>query len=163
MLFRSEYGLEIQEFQLVFEAGIRYFPKKNGIRFLFQKSKYSGTTPFKMACKQFGRDKVMKMIETTLIDCCPAGDNNAYDAPQALLSAAVDPIIHLDCVHFVLRREPDVLSKLLSSPEARSTAATAAARGSSRDSGSAAADGRGGGNNNNNGSGKRKRKRKRQA
>jgi hypothetical protein len=32
-----------------------------------------------------------------------------------LITAAINKIIHLDCVYFLLRREPDILVKLLSS------------------------------------------------
>ena len=53
----------------------------------------------------------MKGIESVLVDC-PNG--NPYDTPQALLSAAVNGSIGLDCVYFLLRREPDVIAKLLS-------------------------------------------------
>jgi hypothetical protein len=34
---------------------------------------------------------------------------------DALLLAAIDEGVHLDCVYFLLRREPDILQKLLSS------------------------------------------------
>ena len=38
-----------------------------------------------------------------------------YDPIQALLVAATNETIELDCVYFVLRREPDLLAKLLPS------------------------------------------------
>jgi hypothetical protein len=34
---------------------------------------------------------------------------------DALITACIDENIHLDCVYFLLRKEPDVLQKLLSS------------------------------------------------
>jgi hypothetical protein len=54
----------------------------------------------------------MRVIEQTL---------NNSDIPvntaDALITAATDETIDLDCVNFLLRREPDVLQKLLvSSP-----------------------------------------------
>ena len=37
---------------------------------------------------------------------------------EALVIAAIDENIHLDCAYFLLRREPDVLQKLLQSTPA---------------------------------------------
>jgi hypothetical protein len=49
----------IQGFRSVFEAGIRYFPKKKGISLLFKKDSNGmhGITPFQDACKKFGYKK----------------------------------------------------------------------------------------------------------
>jgi hypothetical protein len=94
---------------LVFKAGIRYFPRKEGICILFRKDN-DGDTPFSDACKLLGRDKTMKVIETTLAE----NSDNKYVTSNVLLSAAIDDKIHLDGLYFFLRREPDLLLKLLS-------------------------------------------------
>jgi hypothetical protein len=58
----------IQDFRVVFEYGIRYYPKKKGICLLFQKNTVA-RTPFQSACSRHGRDKVKNVIEDTLLDC----------------------------------------------------------------------------------------------
>ena len=52
----------------------------------------------------------MKVIETTLAE----NSDNKYVTSNVLLSAAIDDKIHLDGLYFFLRREPDLLLKLLS-------------------------------------------------
>ena len=111
-------------FQLVFEYGIRWFPKKKGISFLFQKSKNMyNETPFQYACENLGYEKVLEVVEETLVRY----SDTPVNITEASLSAAIDDNIHLDCVYFLLRREPDVLQKLLSS-----TMAAVAAESSTR-------------------------------
>jgi hypothetical protein len=68
---------------------------------------------------------VMKLIEDTLIRY---SDTTPVNVEEALLSTAIDENVHLDCVYFLLRllrREPDVLLKLLSqsSPPTKSAPA----------------------------------------
>jgi len=48
-----------------------------------------------------------EVVEKTLSD-------TPCNTSEALLSAVIDERIHLDCLYFLLRREPDVLMKLLS-------------------------------------------------
>ena len=106
----------LQGFRMVLEYGIRYFPRKKGISLLFKKSNkpkpnrlnppYRFNTPFQWACERFGYEQVMQVIH--------------HSAPQlhifeALLSVAIDEEIHLDCVYFLLRREPDVLVNFMMS------------------------------------------------
>ncbi|OEU11617.1 hypothetical protein FRACYDRAFT_244735 [Fragilariopsis cylindrus CCMP1102] len=102
-----------ERFQIVFESGIRYFPKKKGINLLFHKGTGHNhwQYPFESACMGLGYEQVMKVVEDTLIRYSDTPINVA----DALLSAAVDENVHLDCVYFLLRRQPDVLLKLLSS------------------------------------------------
>ena len=90
---------------------MRYFPKKKGIHFLFLRSRFGRAykTPFYVACEKYGREEVLKSIEKVLVDC----SNNPYDTAEALVLAAINDEIDLDCVFFLLRREPDVLAKLL--------------------------------------------------
>ena len=52
----------------------------------------------------------MKVVEDTLIN---SSDGN-FDTADALLSAATNELTSLDGVYFLLRRDPDVLQKLLS-------------------------------------------------
>ncbi|OEU12801.1 hypothetical protein FRACYDRAFT_244076 [Fragilariopsis cylindrus CCMP1102] len=117
----------IQAFQIVLEYGIRYFPKKKGISLLFCESNH-GETTFQHACVKFGCffrylygrvmfvedtelgcKKVMEVVEDTLARY----SDTPVNVPEALLSAAIDENVHLDCVYFLLRREPDSLLKLL--------------------------------------------------
>jgi hypothetical protein len=105
-------GSTIRGFQVLFEYGILYYPKKKGITLLFKKN-YRNETPFQVACSRYGRKVVMKIIEDTLIRDSSCPDNSPL--PDALITAAIDENIHLDCIYFLLRREPDVVVKLLSS------------------------------------------------
>jgi hypothetical protein len=109
--------VSIQVFKAVLKAGIHYFPKKKGISMLFQKD-VDDRTPFELACANYalqyaskskGREEVMKVIESTLSDCSDKPDNFV----DAFLSAEIDEGVSLDCVYFLLRRDPDMLQKLL--------------------------------------------------
>jgi hypothetical protein len=115
----------IRGLELVFEYGIRYFPKKKGISLLFKKNK--GHTPFNNACLQFGEKQMIKMIKDTFIRCYSSSDDTPpLNVVEAIMTAAVDEDIDLDCVYFLLRRQPDILQKLLSSASI-TTIATATA------------------------------------
>ena len=107
----------IQVFEGVFKAGICFFPKKKGISMLFQKNR-PGSIPFVGACDRYGRkyaskskgrDAVIEVIESTLSNCSDKPDSFV----DAFLSAAIDEDVSLDCVYFLLRRDPDMLQKLL--------------------------------------------------
>ena len=116
-LHRVALMCSIQAFQAVFEYGIRYYPKKKGISLLFMKNVY-GRTPIQIAFRKTElRDEVMTVIEDTLTRYSSFLDNNdiSINTVEALVMAAIDENIHLDCVYFLLRRQPDVLVKLLSS------------------------------------------------
>ena len=100
----------IQAFRIVFEYVIRYYPHKKGITILFTKNNW-GMTPFQQACEKYGKEVVITVIEDTL--------NNSViplTIAEAVVMAADDENIHLDCSYFLLRREPDVLVQLLSVP-----------------------------------------------
>jgi hypothetical protein len=103
----------IQTFRIVFEYGIRYFPNKKGINLLFRKNRCS-STPFQLACKSYGRDEVMRVVEEILIRSSSSDNPTPLNVAEALIMAAIDANIHLDCVYFLFRRHPDVLIKLLS-------------------------------------------------
>jgi hypothetical protein len=104
----------IKGFQITFENGIKYFPKKKGINLLFHINNGGRTTPFQFACKKYGREKVMEVVEDTL---ARYSDDTPITITEALAMAAIDENIHLDCVYFLLRRQPDVLVKLHSNNE----------------------------------------------
>ena len=107
----------IQVFQFVFEAGIKYFPKKKGINLLFRKNS-SNLTPFQCTYHSYGKEQVMKVVDDTL--GFYSGDT-PINTTEALVMAVIDKNVHLDCVYFLLRREPDILQKLLSSSTAMAT------------------------------------------
>ncbi|OEU10362.1 hypothetical protein FRACYDRAFT_247395 [Fragilariopsis cylindrus CCMP1102] len=112
-----EYSLSVQVFPFVFEAGIRHFPKKKGIQLLFSKNRL-GDTPFQLACRKFGQKQVIKGIDGIL--GFYSGDT-PINITEALVMAVTDENIHLDCVYFLLRLEPDILQKLLLSSTAMAT------------------------------------------
>merc|ERR1712032_1434570 len=66
--------------------------------------------PIQTACKRFRRKGVMDVVEETLARYSTTTPINSTDA---LLLAAIDERIHLDGVYFVLRRQPDVLTRML--------------------------------------------------
>ncbi|OEU10442.1 hypothetical protein FRACYDRAFT_247546 [Fragilariopsis cylindrus CCMP1102] len=108
--FHSSIHSTIRGFKHVFEAGIRYYPRKKGITLLFDTSRRVGKTPFQVACESFGHEKVMKVVKDTLAHC----NTPPLNIEEAVLSAATDENVHLDSVYFLIRREPDILQKLLS-------------------------------------------------
>jgi hypothetical protein len=83
-------------------------------------------TPYQMACEACGRDEVMKVIVYTLLDYQRSHDSTGpYNLMDALMTAAIEEYIHLDCVYFLLRRQPAVLKKLqLSSSSTKSVTKT---------------------------------------
>ena len=125
-------AVSIRKLQLVFEYGIRYYPKKTGICLLFKKVD-DDVTPFQEACERHGCDRVRNAIKDTLRDCqrrrSEEDNSNSTSRPyhiaDALITAAIDETIHLDCVYFLLRREPDILHKLLSSKHTAAAISTA--------------------------------------
>jgi hypothetical protein len=104
----------LRGFILVFEAGISYYPRKRGINLLFRKSDHDNT-PFKYACGKFGSEEILKVVEDTLVRYSSSSNNKPpLNITEALMTAVIDDNVHLDCAYFLLRREPDVLQKLLS-------------------------------------------------
>jgi hypothetical protein len=110
------YRSSIRGFQLIFEYGIRYYPKKKGIHLLFRKNNIFSieNTLFQISCRNFGYEKVMEVVEDTLA----RHSDTPMNVAEVLVSAAIDKNIHLDCVYFLLRRQPDILQKLLSNSSA---------------------------------------------
>lgn len=100
----------VRGFQLVFELCIRYYPKTLGIRLLFKiEHLCDSETSFSRACETHGRDKVMKIVENTMNN-----SDISINTVEALFLAAIDDNIYLDCVYLLLKRQPDVLARLLS-------------------------------------------------
>ena len=128
----------LQGFRTVLDAGLRYFSQTTtttqrggrgvGIRLLFQKTD-GGSTPIKTALHhfQYNKQDLMTVIEEilqryTTTDTVTGNDNNNNNnfrrnndaiLDDTILTAAMDESIHLDCVYFLLRRQPDALRRLL--------------------------------------------------
>jgi len=115
----------------VLMAGIRKLTKNNGILLLFRSNGNIGhssplITPFNRFIYRWSREKGrwshkneeeeqkrLDAINNALNDpilCC---HNPPYDTAEAIFEAATSEQISLDGVFFFLRREPDVLQKLL--------------------------------------------------
>ena len=118
-IYRVAANGSIQAFQTVFEYGLLYYPTKKGISLLFTKGLLN-PTPFQIICKRHGSEKVMEVIEDTLNRYTSSSSSLNLDHAtphlnivDALLSAAIDENVDLDCVYFLMRRHPDILMKLL--------------------------------------------------
>jgi hypothetical protein len=121
----------IDTFQIVFKYGICYYPNRKGFSLLFKI--IDQETIFQIICGKYGRDKVMKVVEESLLDFQQGSEGNSnsntnktgpYNVVDALLTAAIDENIHLDCVYFLMRRQPDVLVKLQLQSSSTSTKLT---------------------------------------
>ncbi|OEU23455.1 hypothetical protein FRACYDRAFT_216370 [Fragilariopsis cylindrus CCMP1102] len=109
----------IRGLELAFENGILYFPKKKGINLLFREDKY-GETPFQLACEKYKPKQVNEIVEDTLIRYITSFDNHAspLNIADALMMAALEENVHLDSVYTLIRRQPDILQKILSESDA---------------------------------------------
>lgn len=79
----------------------------------------ASTTPFQRACEKYGKDEVMTVMEDiTLIRYYYASDNTPPFKGCGCInngSYRMDEAVYLGCTSvLVLRREPDVIQKLLS-------------------------------------------------
>jgi hypothetical protein len=106
-------NLPFEDSDWYFEAGIRYYPNKKGICLLFIK------THFQVACRRFGYEEVMRIVDDTLIRY----SDTPINTTEALIMAAMNKNIHLECIYFLIRRQPDILHKLLSSKQATTVTA----------------------------------------
>jgi hypothetical protein len=114
----------IQAFQTVFEYGLLYYPIKKGISLLFTKSPLN-RTPIQILCKRYGSEKVMEVVEDTLNRYTNLDHATPHlNIADALLSAAINEYVHLDCVYFLMRRHPDILIKFLPQLSWRMTSTT---------------------------------------
>ena len=98
----------ILNFRFIFEYMIRYFPYKEGITLLFRGRRRDGVdfTAFNMACKQFDRPQVMEVVEDVLAQ---VSGTTPINTVEAIVLAATDPDIQLDCLYFLIQRRPDIL------------------------------------------------------
>ena len=113
----------LQSFRFIFEYLIRYYPYKKGISQLFQKrNSNDGTTPLQVACgtpyNPLKRNRYMAVIEEVLSEYSGSTPINATDA---IITAAIDPSIHLDGVYFLMRRQPDALISMIKSTSRSTT------------------------------------------
>ena len=116
----------MQRFRSVFDAVMRYFPYQNGIVSLFRKNHRSGRTPFQHVVGDgvvtiIRREEVMEIVEDTV---SRYSETTPINTEHALILAATDNTIHLDCVFFLLKRQPDVLVLLLQQPPQTNTDST---------------------------------------
>ena len=116
----------IEDFEIVFEAMVRYFPKMKGICTLFQ-ANIVGSSPFEAACdvtnllqrfnkNRYRRDDVMNVIEKVLVRNSALTlntDAQTQNCNDSLILAMIDDRITLDGLFFLLRRSPDVLPNIL--------------------------------------------------
>jgi len=111
----------MQRFRSVFDAVMRYFPYQNGIASLFRKN--CGETPFQNACghRNKRRQEVMETVENIV---SRYSKTTPVNTEHALILAATDNTIHLDCVFFLLKRQPDVLLSFLRQPPQNTTDST---------------------------------------
>eukprot|EP00536_Pseudo-nitzschia_multiseries_P001313 jgi/Psemu1/250426/estExt_Genewise1Plus.C_160140 len=97
--------LGLDDFRIVLKAGLRHFPNKEGISFLFQKDN-KGSTPFQLACKPslFHLDSKDKR---TVKEVTEGIDHLVH--PETFLFACENERVHVDGVYFLLRRQPQLL------------------------------------------------------
>jgi hypothetical protein len=103
----------LESFRIVFETGIRKLSIEKGICMLFRKSSlrktigFENCTPFQNACKRFGVEDVVRVVQHTIADYW----DNEYDTKRTLIVACTDRTIHLDAVYFLLHMNPNVLDR----------------------------------------------------
>ena len=96
-------------FRDVFDASIRYFPSYRGFLSLFQMNNVNDT-PFQLACTKFTRDKVMEVVEQTLVQHYSSANTIIpFNFGTAFMNAAGDDRIHVDCLYFLSRRQPNAM------------------------------------------------------
>ena len=101
----------ILQFRPVCDAVFRFYPKWKGIQLLHQKDTTYQNTPFQCASQCFGHTAVLTILEETL---ARYSDTILPDIPKALILAATEERIHVECVYFLLKRQPDVVLNMLS-------------------------------------------------
>ena len=101
-------------FQPVLEASIRYFPRFRGVLSVFQIDN-DNNTPFQLACINSTRDTVMDVIEQTLAHQYSSANTTRipFDFGTAFMTAASDARIHVDCLYFLSKRQPNTMVNLL--------------------------------------------------
>ena len=132
-------GVEsIDDFLYVFYLVMNYFPYKKGICLWFQKNKI-GVTPLELVCNSLNTvpgittARVVQVVDDALATRVSSSNSDAntnttatsssgkkttvsvpaLNTVDALVLAAIDPKIHLSGVYYLLRRQPDVLCRLV--------------------------------------------------
>ena len=98
----------LSAFQWALASGLRYYPRRVGLQLLFQHNPVLGGTPFQTACLIFGKEEVMRVIEETIAQQYP--HRIPLKIMDAVIAAAINSRIHLDCVYFLLRRHPEMIT-----------------------------------------------------
>ena len=127
-------GGSLQEFQLIFDALLCFYPRWKGMLALFQQDD-NGRSSIEMACENFPRKSVMETVEQTILRY--TGTTPSLNIGNALMMAAIDDTISLDGVFFLMRRQPDkMLSMLRCRHQGQITTGTQFSSSSSSDSSS---------------------------
>ena len=109
----------VQSFRFLFEYVIRYFPYKKGISILFQNDE-DRTSPFRSVCAcnpNFNPSKRKEAKDAVDAVLSRYHSTTPINTVEALLLTATNPTIGLDGVYFLLRRQPEVLLKMVSHSE----------------------------------------------
>mmetsp|Transcript_54097 Transcript_54097/g.62488 ORF Transcript_54097/g.62488 Transcript_54097/m.62488 type:complete len:421 (-) Transcript_54097:44-1306(-) len=115
---------DIQTFNFVFKAGMKNFPKKFG--FLFCEGTHQDSsngevfrsTPFQRACEEYGREEVINEVINCIKEYCSSSTSTSAAATNKLeisllVSAITDEAIHIDCLYFLLRKDPEAVLLML--------------------------------------------------
>lgn len=91
-------------FQTIIEVGILHYPEELG--FLFHKDIEQIQKPFGVACGIFGKERVAKFVEKTILKIT---QGRSYVIRALLLSVADNPNIEADGLYCLLRSDPTSL------------------------------------------------------
>lgn len=103
--------MDVAGFQKVLDTGMKLFPKKFGFLFhkgLNEQSPFRNKTAYQIACQKHGKENVDKIVDDAWNTAC-AQDDKKHVGFDALLYASTEPIVHLDLVYSLLRRDPSLL------------------------------------------------------
>ncbi len=107
------FGEEQIAFPTVLQLDFQHFPDKLG--FLYHTNN-EGVTPFALACKKYGKEKAMRVINNVL----PMIDGNTRKKLELFISLAVDYSVYCEGIYTILRRDPSVLLSVLPNAGANS-------------------------------------------
>ena len=93
-------------FRFLLDQTMHHFGKETGIRMLC-KTDNLNKTPLRIACKQFDCQDVMKIVKDTLVGY----PNPPLNSASLMIHTAThqQKFNHLDCVYFLIRRQPDIV------------------------------------------------------
>ena len=121
----------IHKFRPVCDAVFRYYPKWKGIQLLHQKETVHAQTPFQLASHYFGHTAALTIVDETL---ARYSETVLPDIPKALILAASEERIHVECVYFLLKRQPDITISTLQQHYDRSPGSVLASSSSTNSS-----------------------------